>query len=732
MINRFPSSGVSPLSGGVTSAGAKFPLAGKPRKARQTRYRLGWILGITASVVALATGRWHAERTPIYEGSFQLLLDRAPAFENPLSVMPDVPTANGDRATEIALLDRPAQLEAALTQLESRELAPQNWPEGLSLDRVGETQIVEVRYRHPNPDVVLAMLNALGRTYLQADLQSRQTQWEQLFTYIDTQIEQLQGQKEQQQAQLQAFQNRYAIDPQIQIPQVLERLNQLTDESSQTQRQLAQQQTLYARLQQQLGVSPELAVPLSALAQSPRYQALKTQLQEVESKISRELTRFQEGSPPIQVLRDEHKHLRTQLQAEAQNILGDKFAASARPADAGEPNPVRLELTGQLIEAANNIQVLKVQLADLSTEAAEIEGRSQQFPAMMQEYANLQQALQQTTQQLEELTNQRRTLEFQARTQSPSEWEIVAEPDIPRDELDRPVPLPENGIPLPLALAGLLGLGLGVGVALGLERLDTRLHDPQEVAELTRLPLLALVPKTNFRRSSRGSYAFQAALRALWTRLQILGDRPVNSVTILAPDSGVGTSTISRHFALAVAAAGKRVLLVDGNLRRRASSGADSDRPGLSDAIVGDFNFNESIDRSPWNDNVFLLDAGNSHADPGLLLASVKIKTVAAQLLESFDFVIYDVPTLRQYPDAQLLAALTDGAIVALRLGRTRREPTMQALAQLQAGGIPILGTIANGVDEMAAIAYSCIQQNDRQTDNAEIGETQTIESQQR
>ncbi|MBE9040585.1 hypothetical protein IQ235_07270 [Oscillatoriales cyanobacterium LEGE 11467] len=446
------------------------------------------------------------------------------------------------------------------------------------------------------------------------------------------------------------------------------------------------------------------------------------------------MTRFQEGTPPIQVLRDEQKNLAVQLQGEARNILGAELATSKLPSDGEEPNPVRLALTGQLVESANQVQVLKVHLEALSTQVGEIQAQVQQFPGMMQDYANLQQALQDTTKQLEELTSQRAALQFQARTQSPSSIEIVAEPDLPRDDSRRPLPLPEKRIPLPVAIAGLLGLGLGIGVAIALERLDTRWRSPREVAELTRLPMLALAPKTNFRRSARGSYAFQAAFRALWSRLVEMSDRPLKSLVVLAPDSGAGTSTIARHFAIAVAASGMRVLLVDGNLRhltldRRTNA---ANRPGLSDAILSDLNFNESIERSPWSDNVFILGAGRVHSDPSLLLASVKMKEVVVQLRESFDLVVYDTPALRQYPDAQLLAALTDGAIVALRLNRTRQMPTMHALAQLQAGGVPVWGTIANGTDEMEAIAYSCVHQNDRNLEERMLEETSSIESQQR
>ena len=731
-MNQFPSSGVLPSYQGATSDRGEFSTVGRSRPRSRWWSRMGWIVGVTASMVALVGWRWHAESVPVYEGSFQLLLKSAAVPNGVLPILPQ--SAHRDGATAIALLERPALLQAALSELERPELTPQNWPEGLSLDRVEDTQIVEVRYRHANPEAVLGVLDALARTYLQHDRTARQTQWDQLLTYVETQRRQLQAQKEQQQVQLQEFQTRYAIDPEIQVPQVLERLGALTEERSQTQQQLGQQQTLYTRLLEQLGVDPQLAIPMTALSQSPRYQAIKTQLQEVESEISQELTRFQEGTPPIQVLRDEQKNLAAQLHAEARNILGAELAAVQLPSDGAEPNPVRVALTGQFIEAANQIQVLKVHLESLSREIGEIERQAQLFPGMMQDYANLQQALEQTTQQLEDLTSQQVALQFQAGTQPPSDWEIVAPPEIPRDELDRPVPLPDRRLPIPVAIAGLLGLGLGLGIAIALERLDTRLRDPQEVAELTGLPVLALVPKTNFRRSQRGSYAFQASLRALWSRLSARSDRPFKSLVVLSPESGGGTSTIARHFALAVAAAGMRVLLVDGNLRRATGNRRHraSTRPGLSDAIVTDLNFNSSIARSPWNDNVFVLSAGSPHTDPDLLLASTKMKQVAAQLRQSFDLVIYDAPALRQYPDGQLLAALTDGVAIVLKLDRSRRSPAMHALAQLQAGGIPVLGTIVNGADEMDAIAYSCVRQPDRHLEDWVLEEANSIESQQR
>ncbi|MBE9040584.1 hypothetical protein IQ235_07265 [Oscillatoriales cyanobacterium LEGE 11467] len=244
MMNRFPSSGILPSYREATPPRSSFEFASRSRQSRRWWCRIGFTLGVAASVVAIAAWRWHAEYVPIYEGRFELLLDGSAVPEGALPVVPQTLTSGGDRATAIALLERSKLLSEALSQLKRPELAPQNWPEGLSLDRIDQTQIVEVRYRNRDPEVVLAMLDALAQTYLQSDRSARQTQWEQLFAYVESQLTQLQAQKEQQQGELQAFQTRYAIDPEIQVPQVLERLSKLTEDRSQTQRQLTEAQTL--------------------------------------------------------------------------------------------------------------------------------------------------------------------------------------------------------------------------------------------------------------------------------------------------------------------------------------------------------------------------------------------------------------------------------------------------------------------------------------------------------
>jgi capsular exopolysaccharide synthesis family protein len=163
---------------------------------------------------------------------------------------------------------------------------------------------------------------------------------------------------------------------------------------------------------------------------------------------------------------------------------------------------------------------------------------------------------------------------------------------------------------------------------------------------------------------------------------------------------------------------GQRVLLVDANLRfptlhKRVGL---MNIQGLTDVISADLEWSNVIERSPIEDNLFVLSAGPIPPDPVRLLASQKMQELMDQLQASFDLVIYDTPPLLGFADANLLAANTNGVILVAGLGNLKRTVFQQALEEIQVSGTPILGVVANKAKEGTPASYSYYQQYYRQS----------------
>ncbi len=658
---------------------------------------------MTGSAIGLARWWEQIHHIPIYEGSFQVLMR---------------PTAAIDEISQVTVLGSPKVLAPVLAELAQAypQLNDRQFQQSLSIDRVDRSQILSVRYRDPQPDRAIAVLQAIEQAYLQYGKDLHHTGNRRTLDILEAQLQQLQSDRDAQQAQLQDLQARGSIDPTVELQQVMARLTQLQELQLTIQVQGQQQQALYNRLRRELGLEPEAALAASSLSQSPRYQALRGQLLAVETQIAQELTRFREESLPIRALRQKQQNLTALLQQAAQEILSPELAqiVGDRP-DLAEPNSLRQQLTEQLVTAANQLEVLQVQQAALAQEAQQLSDRLPQFPEALQAFANAQLNLQKLTDRIDRLDRDRQALVLQMQTTPEFPWETIAPPAIPKTQSGQSIALPPVIDRWALAMAGVAGAGVGVLVLALLHR-ERRFETGTEVLAATQLPLLAQVPMTNLKRSARGSFAFQRAL-------QVLDDNRVSgemcrSVVVSSVGAGEGKSTIALHWALAAATAGKRVLLVDANLRQpmlHRYIGLDDrsgSQPGLSDALLReDLDFDGSLVRSTLAENLSVLTAGTFRPDPELFFTSDSLKLLVRRLQGRFDIVVYDTPALSQGTDARQLAAHTDGMAIVVMLEQAQMEETLQVLTELQVSGTRLVGAIVNGVDEMESIAFSANRQ---------------------
>jgi capsular exopolysaccharide synthesis family protein len=127
---------------------------------------------------------------------------------------------------------------------------------------------------------------------------------------------------------------------------------------------------------------------------------------------------------------------------------------------------------------------------------------------------------------------------------------------------------------------------------------------------------------------------------------------------------------------------------------------------GLSNVISSEINVDDVIQRSPIEDNLFVLTAGTIPPDPTRLLCSKKMQNLVERFQATFDLVIFDTPPLLGLADAKLLAAHTDGIVMVVGLGKTDRSVLTEVLYGLKMSRARVLGLVANGVKGYTTTSY--------------------------
>lgn len=717
---------------------------------RKRGLNLGWvwrtiqrnILLITGTVtVAAATALCSGLTSPhSYEGNFQLLIE--PIASEAKLTDPTVISRDDEDASErvgvnypslLQILQSPGLLSVVANQIQTQypDVTYDSLRENLVVQRLGEdlrdfTNIIEVRYKAEDPKEVQFVLTEIAKRYLNYSLDNRKTSIGGGVKFIEEQLPGLQQRVNNLQAQMQSLQQQYKLtNPESEGEDVSKQLRENQNQKLETQRNLQEQRSLYMNLQKQLGLTPDQAIAASTLSQEPRYQELLGQLKKTESQIAVDSARFSEENPSLQALRQQQSNLFLLLNQEAERILGQNQSSRFGSSQIlNFQDSTRLDLIKQLADTANQIQILEARNQKLAQDEAFLEQQVRQFPGVMRQYKELQRQLEIAVNTLNQLLIQREILGVQA-AQKEVPWKLVSEPRIPHDAAGNLIPAPRDTIKN-LAIGVIAGFVLGLGAAVIKERYHNIFYTTEDIQDALDLPILGLIPfdktvKKPFNSSadvgliagtrydhSNGSL-FLEAFNYLYVNIRFLAsDPPVHSLVVCSAAPGDGKTTIALHLAQAVAAMGKRVLLVDANFRTPQLHGrlGLSNRQGLSNLLSQNLAVKDVIQQSPLEDNLFVLTAGEIFPNSSKLLASTQMQYLMEQFKTAFDLVIYDTPHLLGLADANFLAAHTDGLLMVVGVRKTNRSVVMQVMDKLNTFRLPVLGIVANHTLENIKSSY--------------------------
>jgi tyrosine-protein kinase Etk/Wzc len=262
-----------------------------------------------------------------------------------------------------------------------------------------------------------------------------------------------------------------------------------------------------------------------------------------------------------------------------------------------------------------------------------------------------------------------------------------------------------------MAVSLVLGLTLGVAFAFTRQALHGGLSAPAAVEAALGVPVYASIPLGKVQpRRTRGMPIILArthprdlvieSLRGLRTRLLLtLKDAPNPVLAITGTSPGVGTSFVSLNLAWVFADSGKRVLLVDANLRGGWLHGCfRAERsPGLSEVLGGSVALEQAIQTIPGQSLSFL-SAGALPPNPTELLLGDTFTQLVARMSAGYDLVVIDTPPILAVTDAALVGRLAGVNLVVVRAGTHPRREIAAAVDQLERNGVPVRGILFNGV----------------------------------
>ena len=682
---------------------------------------------LIGAITALATGFFaykDSKKNPVaqYLGGFQLLTEPV-TLEEKSSDPNALVNSNGVPNDRLSAVDYPTMLRilkspgilskiAERVQTEYPEFEVSQLNQNLEVERINDSgnrleasKILAIRYTDADPKLVQLVLETTAQEYLNYSLNSRKQGIEKGIQFIERQLPKLNQQVSKDMDKIQELQERHQIvQANTKGEALLENVRQAEFEQRETQKEIEEQTQIVSNLESQLKISTEEAIAIAALRENPNFQSLVRRYEEKESELAIASAKFNNNSPQMIDLREEKQKIRDLLDRETQKTLIDEKLSqrASRLLVLDDQNSILLDLISQLVEAANRLDTLQARQQAVTRNLEQFQSQAQAFPEISRKYQNLQRELEIANRTKEQLSVQKDKLQIQA-SQTETPWAIVSQPQVMQDSSGNPRPLPTDS--QSNVLKGLIGgLFVGTAAAILMEKIRDVFYSPEDVADITESSILGEIPfnkelstaadssfykkyssndrKVNIDESERhknfveptyDTIEFVNAFEQLYANIYLrYRDKSIKSIAVSSPSAGDGKSTVALYLARAIAADGKRVLLVD------ASSS--------SHRLAGNSNTNPRIEE---NIHIFV-------ASPETLNSS----SVRAKLMNDFndryEYIIYDVPSILNSVTARFLSINTDGILLITAIKKTKKSSLVEVLGQIKTLNMPLLGIVAN------------------------------------
>jgi polysaccharide biosynthesis transport protein len=587
-------------------------------------------------------------------------------------------------------------------QLQDKKGNPLHPPDlQLKVEPIAGTDVLKVSYNAKEAQQAANVVNQLMQAYINNNIENNRTEVVAASGFLEDQLPRAKAELDRASEALRQFRSDNGI---VELDKesiaTVDMLKGLADQNNQAQTLLADLAAQQTALSNQAGIPLNEAVNAASLSQSPGVQAALTDRQRIESLLAIERTRYRDDHPNVAVLIRQVNAL--------DQILGDRIAAASGN---GDSRNIQMSTLQQGL-VSNYIQ-LEAQRQGLSNKIGVLENLQANFKQRADDIPNLSKGQDDLNQRRALAKKSYETLRAKLEDARIAESQTVGNARIIQPAIPPVIAANKNRNMLLLGGSG-LGLLLGIAAAFWADLADRSLKSVKEAQTLYRYTLLGVVPRF---RLAEGPDVFPGisprvvvanaprsivheAYRMLQANLKFTSfDRKVKTIVITSAVPGEGKSEVAANLAATLAQSGKKVLLIDADMRSPSQHHLWGmiNSVGLSNVIVEPEHLDDAL--QSVIKNLTVLTAGVMPPDPITLLESESMHQLLQKLSQSYEYILFDSPPLAGMADAAVLGKIANGVLMVARPGTVTYSSAAAAKDLLQRSGAHVLGLVANGVN---------------------------------
>lgn len=578
----------------------------------------------------------------------------------------------------------------------------------IKVEPITGTDVLSISYTSDNNELAAAVVNQLMKSYVENNIQSNRTQVVAAGEFIRKQLPSSQQELERASEALRQFKNKYKI---IQLTEegstAIQNIARLDQEINQARAELADYSAQSAQVVRQLNFAKNQAVEITSLNQIPGVQQALGELQKVQTQLAAESTRYTPDHPFIVKLKDQEAALNDLLQKRTQEVSG---TTNFIPSNQLQIGKIRENLATQYVDIERQRQGLSNKIRTLSENRVNYQQRLSILPNLEKKQGDLERRLSIAKTDYQNLITRMQEIEV-AEKQTIGNARIIQPAQVPKKPTF-------SKVTLLLAGGGLfVGLLLGTATAFFVDLIDNSLKTVKETEAFFGYTLLGLIPKfdTNSKSASvklmgdnvspkvivacTPRTVIHEAYQMLQANLKFISHKTVRTIVVTSSQAEEGKSEVAANLAGIIATAGRRVLLVDANMRQPSQHHLWGliNSVGLSNIIVGQDKFSNAV--QTVTKYLSVLTAGVVPPNPLALIDSEGMTSLIESFSQNYEYVIFDTPSLVGTADAAVLGKMVDGVLLVARPNVVSKASAKAAKSLLERSEANILGIVANAVN---------------------------------
>lgn len=550
----------------------------------------------------------------------------------------------------------------------------------LEVEPIRNSRLVNVSFEGKDPDIITRITNTHAQLYIKSNLERRFSASQEAIAWLNLRIAEVKEKLQGSEVALQGYRgkkNLVSIDFEERYNINIQKLNDLNAALTKAKTERFEKESLFLELKG-FSKKPEMIESMPAVVSNYLIQTLKTEYVRLTGQYRELSEKFGSEHPKMVMLSSQMKEVKEKISHEV-----GKIARS-----------IETEYRVAMAKEKSILNALEAQ----KSEALELNQKQIEYNVLKREV--------ETNRSLYESLLKRVKETGVTEGLTASNIMVVDPARVP----DKPI---KPRIALNILLAVISGLTLGLGLAFFFDYLDNTVKSPEEVERYLSIPLLGVVGR--FKKAAKNPAGgggelpafsepksnISEGFRSLRTNLLFTSAESEKRVLLITSTATLeGKTVVAANLAVAFAQTGKKVLLIDADMRKPRIHGLfNLERsPGLSEALVGKEKLSSVINDTEISD-LKVITCGTIPPNPAELLASKNMKVLIEEAKVYFDTIIIDSPPVMSVTDPVELATLSDGAVMIIKTASTPRPAIQMAIQQLSDVGAKVLGCVLNDVD---------------------------------